>query len=121
MKNFPLIFNNRDELVRVDLSKTVYFEAMGNYVNITFINGHTVMVLSSLLNIEKQFSNKIYEQAGFNFARIGKRFIINCQYITQINIQKQELVLSDLISPNVYVLNISKEALKKLKSIYNKK
>ena len=41
MKNIYLHLNTRDEFLRMDISKIVYFEADGNYTNIMLANkGH---------------------------------------------------------------------------------
>ncbi|MBU3853779.1 MAG: LytTR family transcriptional regulator DNA-binding domain-containing protein, partial [Candidatus Paraprevotella stercoravium] len=51
------------------------------------------------------------------FARIGKRFIINLNYVYHIEVLRQKLTLSDG-EVFAYQLPISKEALKKLKDLY---
>lgn len=50
------------------------------------------------------------------FARIGKKHIINHGYIFQISVQRQKLILGDGERFS-YTLEVSKEALKKLKDI----
>ena len=52
-----------------------------------------------------------------NLARVGKRHIVNLTYVYQISVLRQKLVLSDG-EVFAYQLNISKEALKKLKELY---
>ena len=44
-------FHTRDEMVRVDLRKVLYFKADRNYTDVYFLNGHHVTLLTSLLNI----------------------------------------------------------------------
>lgn len=66
--------------------------------------------------MQQVLSEKLKEQAAI-FARVGKRYIINHTYLYQINILKQKLLLSD--GENfVFQLDISKDALKKLKQLY---
>ena len=48
--------------------------------------------------------------------RIGKRFIINMRYVYQINVLKQQLILSDY-DHFAFQLSISKEALRKVKEL----
>ena len=48
--------------------------------------------------------------------RIGKRFIVNMQYIHQINVLKQQLILSDY-DHFAFQVTISKEALRKVKDL----
>ena len=50
------------------------------------------------------------------FLRLGKRFIINLDYVYQINVQRQFIVLSDY-DHFAYKVGVSKDALKKLKQI----
>lgn len=112
-----LFFNTRDELIRVRLERVAYFEADANYCYVVFINGANATLLTSLVNIEKLLSEQFKETAAV-FIRIGKRVIVNSRFIFQINVQRQKLVLSDFISPNILELSISKDALKNLKNLY---
>lgn len=115
-----LFFNTRDEMVKVKLSRVAFFEADSNYCNIVFINGAKATILTSLANIEKLLCDK--KLGGkYTFVRIGRRYVVNLQYIFQINILKQKLILSDFIHPNKVEIMISKEALKKLKELYTNK
>lgn len=119
-----LYFNTRDELLKVPLSQVVYFEAEGNYTSIYFRNGLQSQVLASLNTIESLISNsfKLQNQdEHLAFIRIGRRYIVNIEYIYHINIPKQKLLLSDFVFTQAYELNVSKEALKNLKNIYSPK
>ena len=111
-----LYFNSRDELLRLDISKIVYFESDGNYTNIILTNKLRCIICLNLAQTEKILEERLKEKARC-FARIGKRFIINLNYVYQINVIKQRLVLSDY-SSFAFQLEISKEALKKLKEIF---
>lgn len=111
-----LFFNSRDELLRIDISKIVYFESDGNYTNIILSNKLRGIVCMNLAQTEKALSERLKEKSRC-FARIGKRYIINLNYVYQINIIKQRLVLSDYVS-FAFQLEMSKEALKKLKELF---
>ena len=116
-----VFFNSRDELLRVDLSSVVYFEADANYTKMVSANGLTDMVCISLGRMEELLVLKFKDDPGM-FARIGKRFILNLNYVYKINTLKQELTLSDQHTFS-YTLSISKVALKALKDLispYNK-
>lgn len=115
MSSDYLYFNSRDELLRMDIGKIVYFEADGNYTNIILCNKLRGVICMNLAQTEKALTERLKEKAGC-FARIGKRYIINMNYIYQINILKQRLVLSDY-SSFAFQVEISREALKKLKEI----
>lgn len=116
MKSIYLHLNTRDEFLRIDISKIVYFEADGNYTNIVLSNQLKGVVGMNLARMQQVLSERLKEHASV-FARIGKKYIINHTYVYQINILKQRLILSD--GENfTYQLEISKEALKNLKDIY---
>ena len=112
-----LFFNTRDELIKVKLGRVAYFEADSNYCHVHFINGAKATLLTSLVNIEQLLSQHFQKNAS-HFIRIGKKVIVNGNFIFQINVVRQKLILSDFISPLVIELNISKEALKNLKNLY---
>jgi len=49
------------------------------------------------------------------YIRIGRRYIVDQRYITAINVQKQQLLLTDSDVVKPVILNVPKEALKALK------
>ncbi len=111
-----LYLNSRDEFFRVDITKIVYFESDGNYTNIILNNKMKATVCMNLAQMQSILSESLKEAAGV-FARIGKRHIINLTYVYQIAILRQKLVLSD--GENFeYQINVSKDALKKLRDMY---
>lgn len=111
-----LYLNSRDEFFRVDISKIIYFESDGNYTNIILNNKMKATVCMNLVQMQSILSDSLKEVAGI-FARIGKRHIINLSYVYQIAILRQKLVLSD--GENFeYQVNVSKDALKKLRDMY---
>ena len=107
-----LFFNSRDELLRLDISKIVYFES--DYTNIILTNKLRGIICLNLAQTEKVLEERLKEKARC-FARIGKRFIINLNYVYQINVIKQRLVLSDY-SSFAFQLEISKEIFLNIKS-----
>lgn len=109
-----LYINSRDELFKLDVSKVVFFEADGNYTHFMMSHGKLKgSVCMSLTQMQSLLSLSLKEEAS-NFARIGKRYIINLNYVYQIAVLKQTLILSDG-ERFVYQLSISKDALKSLK------
>ena len=110
-----LFFNSRDELLRIDISKIVYFEADRNYTNIVRSNNTKASVCMDLSAMEKVLDERLKDKAKV-FARIGKRYIINLNYVYQLNVLRKRLVLSD-IDRCTYSIEVSKEALKMLKDI----
>lgn len=115
-----LLFNTRDELLRVRLKYVVYFEADGNYTHIQFANGARATLLYSLSHMEQLIDEKLKGKVQ-PFIRIGKRYIVNSQCIFQINTLKQKLILTNFENPQIYSISVSKESLKNLKELYTKK
>ncbi len=115
-KHRYLYLNSRDEFFRVDISKIVYFESDGNYTNIILNNKMKATICMNLSQMQVILSKSLKEDVG-TFARVGKRHIINLNYVYQISILLQKLVLSD--GENFeYQINVSKDALKKLRNMY---
>ena len=112
----PIIFNTRDELIKVDIEKMVYAMAEDNYVHLFFRNGQSVMVTTTLQSLEQLILSVIAKNKKGVYTRIGRKYIVNNSYIMQINTLKQQLVLSDMDVIKPITLNVSKDALKVLKS-----
>lgn len=108
-----IIFNSRDQLFRLEITKIVYFEADGNYTKVVMSNKLKAVVTLSLSQVEKALAEQMKEQASA-FMRVGKRFIINRKYIYEVSIAKQCLILSDF-NLFAYQLPVSKAALKTIK------
>ncbi len=111
-----LHLNSRDEFLRIDISKIVYFEADGNYTNIVMSNQLKGVVCMNLSQMQLCLTERLKEKAGI-FARVGKRYIINHNYVYQINPLTHNLTLSDGRYFS-FQLNISKDALKILKEMF---
>jgi len=115
MKQQIIYFNSRDKLIRLDVQKIVYFEGDGNYTYIVTANKQKVCVTLNLLHTENALASQLGEQAK-RFMRIGKRYIVNMNFIYQIDILKQTMMLSDC-EYFLFQLRISKEALKVAKEL----
>lgn len=111
-----IFFNSRDNLLRLDVERIAYFESDGNYTNIMTKNKLKVQVGVSLTRMEASLSEQLREHASV-FMRIGKRFIINRDFVFNIDCARQRLVLSDMQS-FAFSLPISKEALRKMKDLF---
>ena len=108
-----LYLNTRNELIRLDCSKIVYMEGDGNYTNIVLVNKQKVAM--NISNMQQFISESLRERASI-FARIGKRFIVNLNFIYKVQPLLQSLVVTDGVH-FTFQLGISKEALKQLKDI----
>ena len=115
MQTKYLYLNSRDELYRIDTSKIVYFEADGNYTDIVMVNKLRSAICMNLGEMERALAAQIGDKAK-KFIRIGKRFIINMEYVYQVNVLKQQLVLSDY-DHFAFQVSISKDALRKMKDL----
>ena len=110
-----LYFNTRDELNRIDVEKIVYFDADGNYTDIVMVNKLRAAICMNLGEMERTLAQQLTSQDN-TFMRIGKRFIINMRYIYQINVLKQQMILSDY-DHFAFQISISKDALRKVKDL----
>lgn len=115
MEKDLIFFNSRDALLRIGIEKIVYFEADGNYTDIIMVNKLRASVCMNLGDMERALADQIGDKAK-RFMRIGKRFIINMEYVYQVNVLKQQLVLSDY-DHFAFQVNISKDALRKMKDL----
>lgn len=115
MTEQKIYFNSRDKLIRLDFAKIVYIEGDGNYSNIVMSNKVKVCICLNLTHMEQHLATQLSEQSK-HLMRIGKRFIVNMNYIYQIDIQKQTLMLSDC-ERFLFQLPVSKEALKTVKDL----
>lgn len=112
-----VIFNRRNELLRVPLAKAMFYEAFGNYSYGVFPNKQKVMLPVGLTQVE-QLMKQTADTESPAFIRIGKKFIVNSHMIVQLNFSKQQLILSDFDHPGNFALPVSKEALKLVKELY---
>lgn len=111
----PILFNTRDELIKVDIDKMIYAMAEDNYVHLYFRNGQSVMICMTLQSLEQLILSIIAKDKTGVYTRIGRKYIVNNSYIMHISLPKQQLVLSDLDMVRPVVLGVSKEALKIVK------
>ena len=113
-----IYFTSRDELIRIKVTDIAYFEGDGNYTKIVAINGSYTSICMQIGVMESSLAEQLGDNA-FKFIRIGKRYIVNREYIYMINIPKQTLTLSDF-DHFTTKLNVSREALKNLKALMTK-
>lgn len=111
----PIIFNTRDELVKLDLDKMVCAESDGNFLRMTFLNSQVFTIALTLQKLEDILTHSS-PASDKRYIRIGRRYIVDRRYITHINIPRQVLVLSDLDRMKPITLSVAREALKRLKS-----
>jgi len=115
--NKYIYFNSRDSFFRIALSQIIFFSADKNYTLLQLTNGQKLIFTFSLQKMEQYLAEKLNEDAKM-FARIGKSYIINLNYVYRIDIVKQKLFLFDAVSQKEFRLELSKEALKNLRKIF---
>jgi DNA-binding LytR/AlgR family response regulator len=111
-----LLFNSRDELLRVQLNRIVYIESDGNYSTLTLNNRDKHVLVINLLAFQKLLEVQLGPSAE-QFIRIGKSLIINREYIYCVNLPKQKLVLAGSDFEHSFTISASKESLKNLKAL----
>ena len=108
-----LIIKTRDELIRIKINDILYIEADRNYTKLMLTEGIQFTFAINLGKIEEMFERQIHDSKSM-LIRIGKSYIINKNYILQINLPRQKLLLLPP-SGKPRELIIPKEPLKGLK------
>lgn len=111
-----LIISNTNFLLRVAAQQIAYVCSEGSYCVLRLVDGDEYTFSFNLAVFEK----KIVEQlpvGAHSFARVGRNYIINSQYIFSINTNTAELVLYAHGFKEKFLLHVSKEPLKQLKTI----
>ena len=108
-----LVFSSSTEIIRIPADAVVYISADGNYSSIKMADGSEYVLTVQLGQMERRISDMLEEDDN-RFIRIGRGFIINKDFITQINPPRQKLTLSDCRKFR-YEITASREALKALK------
>ena len=113
-----LVISTSVDLMRTAAGNIVFISSDGNYSTFVFTYGESRVVTMQLGQVERLIAVQLTLSGG-DFIRIGKSLIINRNFISYINITKQQLVLSDGYSTS-HSLTASKEALKQLKELIEK-
>lgn len=112
-----ICINTRDELNLIDLDLVACINASGNYSNVMYIDGNKIMVSVGLSQFESIIKDAVVKTKAINtFVRLGRSVIVNNRYLSQINILKQKLTLSDR-GTHAYQLTVPKNLLKSYKEL----
>ena len=87
-----LIIKTRDELSRMRISNILYLEADRNYTKLLLTEGIQFTFAINIGKIERMLDTQASD-SGSQLVRVGKSYIINKNYILQINLPKQKLLL----------------------------
>lgn len=111
-----ICLNTRDEMLIIDLDKIAFFQANGNYTELTYIEGQKLMLSLGLSKVEEYIKKILPVDRPSPFIRLGRSLIINQRFLYSINTLKQKLILSDCAN-HTYILSISKNLLRTYKEI----
>lgn len=109
-----LIFKWRDELIQVNPDDIVYFQADGNYSIMILVSRKEQLLTMNLSKVQLTLEEQLASQSDM-FKRVGRDLIIRKAFIYSIQTLRKKLILSVPNSEKYFELEVSKEALKKLK------
>lgn len=108
-----LVVNNSVELFRFLLEDIVLVKADGNYADFYIVGDGSRKMIIQLGQVERLFREQIGDGAT-NFIRVGRKYIINNNYIYHIDLKHQVLVLRDRSYKKYTLDDVSVDALRKL-------
>ena len=108
-----LVFKTRDELVRINIDRILYFEAERNYTKLILTTGIQFVFTINLGKIEQILESQVRSYSNV-LMRVGKSHIINKNHVLQINLLKTKLLFSTA-DGKAKELIVPKEPLKMLK------
>jgi len=108
-----LVVGNSLELFRFCLEDIVLVKADGNYADFYIVGDGSRKMVIQLGNVEKLMQEQIGEDAT-NYIRVGRKYIINSNYIYHIDLHHQTLVLRDRTYKKYTLDDVSVDALRKL-------
>ena len=116
MNNKVLIISGVNELVRIKPERVVYVESDGNYSTMVLHDKTEQVFTMNLAHCQQLMEEQLGKEA-MTFIRLGKQLIVNRAYIFKINVNKQQLIMSNSEVNIAFELQASKEALKQLKAL----
>ena len=111
-----LTISKGTELLRVPVDQLMFIESDGNYSYVVTRDGRKAMVTLQLGQIEDILNNQFDDTVMCKIVRLGRRLIVNCNYVYFIDIAKQKLVLSDCVN-SYHELTASRNVLIQLKTL----
>lgn len=109
-----ICLNSRDELIILDLDRVAYFQANGNYTQLTYLSGQKQLLTLGLSKIEAVIRAATPAGHRSSFLRLGRSLIVNKRFIVTISVPKQKLYLGDYDN-HLFGLSVPKPLLKALK------
>ena len=118
MSQQGLIFQNRDELLCIDVNRIFYIKADGNYSQI-YTNSNLKLptqVGMNLARIEIEL-DRFFTHKKHSFARLSKKYIINIDYVYRISIPRKLLIMTDFEHVVYAIDDVPVERLRALKTL----
>lgn len=109
-----LCLNSRDDLIILNLDHVAFFQANGNYTQLTYISGQKQLLTIGLSKVEAVIRAATPPGQKGVFMRLGRSLIINKNFIITISVPKQKLYLGDYRN-HLFNLTVPKPLLKALK------
>lgn len=114
-----LVIRTRDELLRVNIGKILYFEADKAYTKLLLSGGLQFTISLNIGKIEAMLERQVTGSTAI-LSRVGKSYIINKNHILQISVPKQRLLMMTG-DGRLRELTLSKVPLKVLKKSLEKR
>ena len=116
---YKLCLSSRDELLIIQLDKTAFFQANGNYTHLNYIGGESHLITLGLSKLEEYIRMAWPKDCPSPCVRLGRSLVINQTFLSRISVLNQKLTLSDC-SGHSYVLKVPKPLLKEYKEKISK-
>ena len=111
-----IIISNSNELVRMKPERIVYVQSDGNYSTFVLHDKTEHVFTMNLAHCMELIEEQLGKEAA-TFIRIGKSLIVNRTHIFKVNVNRQQLVMSDIDVNEAFTLHASTEALRQLKTL----
>ena len=109
-----LCLNSRDDLIILNLDHVAFFQANGNYTQLTYISGQKQLLTIGLSKVAAVIRAATPPGQKGVFMRLGRSLIINKNFIITISVPKQKLYLGDYRN-HLFNLTVPQPLLKALK------
>ena len=108
-----IVISTSTELLRIPSDRLMFITSDGNYSKIYTQDGHYRQVAYQLGQLEDIIGEQLGEEET-PFIRIGKRLIVNRDYIYLIDVSEQAIIVSDC-QGQYHTLQASRKALTEVK------
>lgn len=88
-----LYFRNYGELYVVDIDNVMYFKADDHYTHVYYASGAHFMMPYGLSKVEQVVQASAVDSQ--HFLRLGRTHIVNASFISYVNANRQEVIVTD--------------------------